>query len=73
MASAKRKSEPDPFDLDSIVRGLIAESGLSNYALARESGVSESMLSRFVRCERTLTLQTASKLAKVLGFTITKN
>lgn len=72
MAKAMKKSSADQSDLDAIVRNLIAQSGKSCYAIANESGVSEAQLSRFVREERSLTLQSASKLAKVLGFTITK-
>ena len=41
--------------------------GVSLRVLARESGVSPSVLSRFLRHERSLTLQTADKLAGALG------
>lgn len=42
----------------------------NNYELAQQAGVTADMLSRFVREERTLRLDTASKLADVLGLVL---
>jgi plasmid maintenance system antidote protein VapI len=50
----------------------IAESGLSGYRLAKESGVPQQVLSRFLRGERTLTIETADRLADALGLEFTK-
>ena len=44
----------------------------NNYELAQQAGVTADMLSRFVRQERTLRLDTASKLADVLGLVLTE-
>ena len=70
--SKTKKNEPDRFDLETIVRQMIIESGRSQHSIASESGVSPTQLSRFVRAERSLTLPAVSKLAKSLRFTIVK-
>ncbi len=43
----------------------------NNYELARAAGVTADMLSRFSRKERNLRLDSAGKLAKVLGLSLT--
>lgn len=43
----------------------------NNYELASVAGVTADMLSRFVRRERNLRLDSAGKLAKALGLTLT--
>ena len=43
----------------------------NNYELAHMAGVAADQLSRFVRKERSLRLDSAGKLAKVLGLTLT--
>jgi hypothetical protein len=44
----------------------------NNLKLAGTAGVTADMLSRFARKERTLRLDSAGKLAKVLGLTLTE-
>lgn len=53
--------------LEKQVRTAIKNSGLSINRLAKNSGVSQPVLCRFVNCERGITLATASKLAETLG------
>lgn len=48
------------------LRELIDQSGLSSYRLAQLSGVPESALSRFLRRERTITLDTVDRLCVAL-------
>ena len=43
----------------------------NNYELGRMAGVPADVLSRFTRKERNLRLDTAGRLAKVLGLTLT--
>lgn len=43
----------------------------NNYELGQLSGVSADVLSRFSRKERNLRLDTAGRLAKVLGLSLT--
>jgi plasmid maintenance system antidote protein VapI len=53
-----RKSKP----MAETLRTLIANSGKSTTAIAREAGIAQPVLHRFVTGERTLTLETADKL-----------
>ena len=53
--------------LERQLRQAIRDSGLTIYRLAKDSGVSQPVLSRFVNGKRGITLATASKLAEALG------
>jgi plasmid maintenance system antidote protein VapI len=44
------------------LRTLIAASGKSTTAIARESGIPQPVLHRFIAGERTITIDTADKL-----------
>jgi transcriptional regulator with XRE-family HTH domain len=48
------------------LRRAIADSGQTEYAIAKGSGVSQSVLSRFVRGERSIGMETAAKLCQYL-------
>jgi plasmid maintenance system antidote protein VapI len=50
-----------------LIRESIRETGLSVFAVARASGVSQPVLSRFMNCERGILLDTAEKLCHWLG------
>ncbi len=50
----------------------MAKSGESLADIERATGISNAVLSRFVRGERTLTLPTADKLARHLGLELVK-
>jgi len=56
-----------PTDLGGQLRAAIEASGLSRFELSRRAGVAYAVVYRFVGGERTITLDTASKLANVLG------
>ena len=49
------------------IREAIGSSELSRYEIAKQSGVDQATLSRFVSGERSITLETAEKLCPVLG------
>ncbi len=49
------------------LKDAIAKSGQSRYALSCASGVEQSALSRFMSGERGLSLESAARLADVLG------
>ena len=49
---------------------MIDGCGLSRYEIAKRCGVSESVLSRFMRRERGITLDTLDRIAALLGHTI---
>jgi plasmid maintenance system antidote protein VapI len=61
---AKRKKLPA--SLSDQLRERIAAAGPSVYELARDAGVDRSVLSRFLTGKRTITLETADRLAAVL-------
>jgi len=54
-------------DLRGDFRAAFAASGMTRLALSKQTGVSYSVIHRFIAGERDLTLRTASKLADVLG------
>ena len=53
--------------LEKRLREAIRRSGLTGYRLAKDSGVPQPVLSRFINGRRGITLTTASKLAVALG------
>jgi transcriptional regulator with XRE-family HTH domain len=66
---AKRKKPPA--SLSDQLRELITAAGPSAYELARDAGVDRSVLSRFLAGKRTITLETADRLAAVLKLRLT--
>jgi len=54
-------------DIQEQLRQAILTAPFLPATLARESGVSEAVISRFVNGNRSVTMGTAAKLAKVLG------
>ena len=53
------------------LRQAIADSGQTEYAIAKGSGVSQSVVNRFVHGERGISLETASRLCAYLGLDLT--
>ena len=53
--------------LEHQLRQAIIKSGLSQYELGDLSGVNRAQINRFVRGERTLTLESAEKIVDALG------
>ena len=60
----KRQTFPE------LLRETIQQSEKSRYAIAKETGVSAGVLSRFVSGERSITIDTADKLCHALGLTV---
>ena len=56
-----------PRALADQLRAAICESGLTHYRLAELSGVAAAVLSRFASGERDIRLETAGRIADVLG------
>lgn len=54
------------------LRHAIESAGVTRYRIAKEVGVSEAALSRFMSGERGLTLSTLDGLAAYLGLTLSK-
>ena len=59
-------------DIEEQLKRTLIESEMSRYRIAKLSGLSEAQLSYFVNGKRSLTLPAAAKLAKILGFELTK-
>jgi len=53
-------------DIQEQLRQAIEESPVTQYRLAKVSGIDKGILSRFIRGERTITLATAARLAEAL-------
>lgn len=54
-------------EIESQLREAISSSGQSLNQLGQAAGVNDAQLSRFMRGERTLTLETVGRLCQVLG------
>lgn len=68
-ARATVKSKPASNLVDDL-RAAIESSELSRYEIAKRSGLSESVLSLFMSGKRSMTLNSAAKLASVLTLTL---
>ena len=55
------------------LRDTISERGLTDYAAAKQAGVSVDAVQRFLNEERGLNLTTVDKLADALGLTLCPN
>jgi transcriptional regulator with XRE-family HTH domain len=58
--------------LIAVLKDAIRESGLSLTELAKQGGVSQAQLSRFMLGQRTLTLRSAAKVFDVLKLEVVK-
>ena len=58
---------PGRTDIETRLREAVVQSPLSLSQLGTQCGIDVSVLSRFVRGERTMTLPTAARLAEALG------
>jgi len=54
-------------DIQEQLRRAILAGPMTRYRLAKITGVTEGVLSQFVRRNRSITMDTAAKLAAVLG------
>jgi plasmid maintenance system antidote protein VapI len=54
-------------DIEMQLREAIVGSGMSGYEIAKRAGVRNSQLSLFINKQRSLTLTSAAKIARVLG------
>jgi plasmid maintenance system antidote protein VapI len=49
------------------LRAAIVNSGLSHYRIAKDAGITADVVSRFVSGERQLRIESAGRIAQVLG------
>ncbi len=68
---AKRQKAPKT--ISEQLRRFIKDSGLSTYRLERETGVHNSMLSRFLRSERGLRIEAVDALCEHLKLQLVQN
>jgi len=66
MAAPKHRLHSSPRGLVDELRNAILNSGQTEYRVAKESGVAQPVLNRFLRGERGISLNTAAKLCKYL-------
>ena len=57
-------------DLDKQVRDLVKQSGVSQYRLAIDSGLSNAAICRFLSKDQTLTLRSAGKILAALSIRV---
>ncbi|MEP0846411.1 MAG: helix-turn-helix transcriptional regulator [Phycisphaerae bacterium] len=57
-------------ELLNMMRKAMETSGQSRYRISKETGIAESVLSRFMSGETALTVETAERLADYLGLEI---
>ncbi len=57
-------------NLDNLVRDAVKKSGLSQYRLAINSGISHAAISRFMTRNQTLTLRSAGRLLAALNLRV---
>jgi hypothetical protein len=67
MTVATKTKRPKT-DFASILRAALVRSDQTLYRVSMETGIGQDVLSRFVREERGLSLETASRLAMHLGY-----
>ncbi len=60
-------SDNDEPQLVAKLRAAIVDSGLTHYRIAKDAGVTADIVSRFVSGERQLKIETAGRIAEVLG------
>jgi transcriptional regulator with XRE-family HTH domain len=60
------KSRPQP-TLTDVLRATIERSGLTRYRIAKETGIPEGNLGRFLRGDMSIRLDKADRLAAYLG------
>ena len=67
MATSNRSVHSSPGSLVDELREAIRNCGETEYRVAKESGVPQPVVSRFMREERGVSLETAAKLCQYLG------
>ena len=68
-----KRTEKLPETLSEQLRWYLEESGISTYRIEKETGVHNSILSRFMRDERGLSMDILDKLGVYLGLRLVKD
>jgi ribosome-binding protein aMBF1 (putative translation factor) len=72
LAAVQEATMTSDSDLAQQLRDAIEAIGMTPYALAKASGVDDAVVYRFLAGQRDLTLDTASRIAAVVGVRLTK-
>jgi ribosome-binding protein aMBF1 (putative translation factor) len=67
----RSRAKKNQASLSNQLRQAIKGSGLTMYRIAKESGVPQTILSRFLTGEHNMHLETAEKLASYFGMSLT--
>lgn len=65
------KKKPAAEKFEDQLRRLIDESGLTRYAIAKETGMTQAILSRFMAGKAGLSMPNLNLLAELLGWQVT--
>jgi len=71
--ATKTKTKTPPDDFSGILRAALKASDQTLYRVSMETGIGQDVLSRFVREERGLSLETAGRLAVHLGYALKRS
>jgi plasmid maintenance system antidote protein VapI len=74
MGAHRRKSNPQSGRLSIVdqLRKAMRDSGETEYGIAKAAGVPQSVVNRFVRGERGISLETAARLCACLELQLTR-
>jgi DNA-binding phage protein len=72
MARVKPKSADREPALIADLRAAILEADVNGYALAKKAGIDHASVSRFLRRERSLSLDSAARLVEALGLKVVR-
>ncbi len=73
MVTYRRSLHPKPGSVVDQLRQAIVDSGLTQYRIAKDTGVPQPVVNRFVSGERGITLDTAAKLCKYLRLRLARD
>jgi plasmid maintenance system antidote protein VapI len=68
---AKRRKAAEAISLADQLRSAVVGSGLSQYAIAKNTGIAQPVITRFVNGTRSISIETADKLAIYFGMRLT--
>ena len=60
-------NESDSVSIVAQLKSAVKESGMTHYRIAKDAGIRQNMLDRFMTGERDLRFETAAKIAEALG------
>lgn len=72
-ATKPKRTKASPDDFARILRSALTASDQTLYRVSMDTGIGQDVLSRFVREERGLSLETAGRLAVHLGYTLKRS